>query len=96
MSPPFRLATFNLENLDWSRTHEMEFVRRMAVLKLILNDLAADVICLQEVAAQKSPPVKGAGFLLLIVSSVIRLTKITIARRAFGPEPTRQRMSIIW
>ena len=43
----------------------MEFVRRMAVLKLILNDLAADVICLQEVAAQKSPPVKGRRFLAL-------------------------------
>lgn len=55
MTASFRLATFNLENLDWSRTHDMEFGRRMAVLQPILNELAADVICLQEVAAQKSP-----------------------------------------
>jgi len=43
----------------------MEFVRRMAVLRPILNDLAADVICLQEVAAQKPPPHVGRRFLAL-------------------------------
>ncbi len=43
----------------------MEFVRRMAVLRPILNDLAADVICLQEVDAQKSPPHGGRRFLAL-------------------------------
>jgi len=45
----FGVATFNLENFDWSRAHELEFARRIAVLRPILNDLAADVICLQEV-----------------------------------------------
>ena len=59
------IANINLENLDWSRAHEMEFVRRMAVLRPILNDLAADVICLQEVAAQKPPPQVGRRFLAL-------------------------------
>lgn len=43
----------------------MEFVRRMAVLRPILNELAADVICLQEVDAQKSPPHGERRFLAL-------------------------------
>lgn len=65
MTASFRLATFNLENFDWSAAHEMEFLRRMAVLKPILTDLAADIICLQEVAAQKSPPHRGRQFVAL-------------------------------
>jgi len=65
MTVSFRLATFNVENFDWSRAHETEFVRRMAVLRPILNDLAADVICLQEVDAQKSPPHGARRFLAL-------------------------------
>ena len=68
----------------------MEFVRRIAVLRPILNDLAADVICLQEVDAQKSPPQEGADFSLLTVSSAIPPTKVTTARRAFGLERMRQ------
>jgi endonuclease/exonuclease/phosphatase family metal-dependent hydrolase len=61
----FRVATFNLENLDWSREHETEFAQRMAVLKPIMNELAADVICLQEVDAQKLPSHEVRRFLAL-------------------------------
>ena len=43
----------------------MEFARRIAVLRPILNDLAADVICLQEAAAQKPPPHVRRRFLAL-------------------------------
>ena len=65
MTVSFGVATFNLENFDWSRAHELEFTRRIAVLRPILNNLAADVICLQEVDAQKSPPHGGRRFLAL-------------------------------
>ncbi|HUZ91424.1 MAG TPA: endonuclease/exonuclease/phosphatase family protein [Methylocella sp.] len=65
MAVSFRIATFNLENLDWSRERETEFAQRMAVLRPIMNELAADIICLQEVDAQKSPPHEGRRFLAL-------------------------------
>jgi hypothetical protein len=64
-------------------------------LKPTLNDVAADVICLQEVELRSRPLMEDAGSLLLIVFSAIRLTKVTTARRAFGLERTRQRISII-
>src|SRR5208337_4255452 len=54
MNKKFRLATFNIENLDWARTHEDEFSRRLAALHPILRELAADVLCLQEVGAQRA------------------------------------------
>ncbi len=54
MSAVFRLATFNIENLDWSPAHEDVFARRAAALRPILDALAADVLCLQEVHAQKA------------------------------------------
>jgi endonuclease/exonuclease/phosphatase family metal-dependent hydrolase len=65
MTVSFRLATFNLENLDVSRGHENEFERRIAVLRPILKDLAADVLCLQEVDAQKTSPHGSRQFLAL-------------------------------
>src|ERR1700704_1310354 len=54
MTISFRLATFNLENFEVSRGHENEFEHRIEVLRPILKDLAADVLCLQEVDAQKT------------------------------------------
>lgn len=44
-----RIATFNIENLDSPVTH------RLAVLRPALKRLKADVVCLQEVNAQKLP-----------------------------------------
>jgi endonuclease/exonuclease/phosphatase family metal-dependent hydrolase len=48
-----RLATFNLENLDWSATRAAAFAARRAALLPLLAALDADVLCLQEVGAQK-------------------------------------------
>ena len=53
MTDVFRLATFNLENLDWSASHPETFARRCAALRPILEALDADILCLQEIDAQK-------------------------------------------
>lgn len=65
MRASFRLATFNLENLNVSRGHENEFERRIAVLRPTLKEIAADVLCLQEVDAQKISPHGSRQFLAL-------------------------------
>lgn len=49
----FRLATFNIENLDWSAAHEEDFQRRLRVLRPVLQELHADILCLQEIDAQR-------------------------------------------
>ncbi|MFY9656002.1 MAG: endonuclease/exonuclease/phosphatase family protein [Methylocystis sp.] len=54
MSEEFRIATFNLENLDWTAASERAFERRVAALRPLLIDLRADVLCLQEIAGRKS------------------------------------------
>lgn len=48
-----RLSTFNIENLTWSRSRPEAFERRLKALRPILDSLDADVLCLQEVDAQK-------------------------------------------
>ena len=65
MLTPFRLATFNLENLDCASAHNRAFERRLGVLKPILSELAADVLCLQEIDAQKAADHDGRRFLAL-------------------------------
>lgn len=54
MSETLRLATFNLESLDDSGKREAEFRARLPGLRAKLSALKADVLCLQEVNAQKS------------------------------------------
>lgn len=49
----FRLATFNLENLDWSATKPDAFARRTGALRPLLEALDADILCLQEIHAQR-------------------------------------------
>ncbi|MBP2316207.1 endonuclease/exonuclease/phosphatase family protein [Azospirillum soli] len=51
MSRSFRIATFNLESLD--DTAEPPFDERVAVLRPQLERLNADILCLQEVNAQR-------------------------------------------
>lgn len=53
MTNSFRLATFNLEHLDWSANRAGEFARRCAALRPLLHALDADILCLQEIDAQK-------------------------------------------
>ncbi len=55
MSQAFRIATFNLESLD--DTGEPPFAERAAVLRPQLERLRADILCLQEVNAQRQ--IKG-------------------------------------
>jgi len=61
----FRLATFNLENLDWSPGRDAAFAQRLGVLKPLLNDCAADILCLQEVNAQRAASHDERRFLAL-------------------------------
>ncbi|MGD9545287.1 MAG: endonuclease/exonuclease/phosphatase family protein [Methylocystis sp.] len=49
----FRLATFNLENLDWRATRPEAFARRTDALRPLLEALDADILCLQEIHAQR-------------------------------------------
>lgn len=65
MAASFRLATFNVENLDWSPSAQEEFERRLAVLRPLFAELAADAICLQEVDAQRPTPQAPRRFLAL-------------------------------
>ncbi|MBM3576444.1 MAG: endonuclease/exonuclease/phosphatase family protein [Alphaproteobacteria bacterium] len=51
--PAFRLATFNLENLDWSATKPNDFARRADALRPLIETLDADILCLQEIHAQR-------------------------------------------
>ncbi|QGM47482.1 endonuclease/exonuclease/phosphatase family protein [Methylocystis heyeri] len=53
MQAEFRVATFNLENLEWTPTGEEAFARRKAVLDPMLRELDADVLCLQEIGAHR-------------------------------------------
>lgn len=50
----FRLATLNLENLDWAANRPEAFARRAAALRPLLARLDADILCLQEIDAQKA------------------------------------------
>jgi endonuclease/exonuclease/phosphatase family metal-dependent hydrolase len=59
------LATFNLENLDCSAARRAVFERRLGVLRPLMSELAADVLCLQEINAQKTADHDGRRFLAL-------------------------------
>ena len=54
-SVPLRLASFNLESLDFAPSDPLWFEARAAVLRPVLAALDADVLCLQEVNAQHQP-----------------------------------------
>lgn len=58
MSETLRVATFNLESLDDSGKREADFRARLPGLRAKLLQLEADVLCLQEVNAQKPPGAK--------------------------------------
>ncbi len=50
-----RLATYNLENLDDDGDANLPLDLRLPLLRATLADLSADILCLQEVNAQKPP-----------------------------------------
>jgi endonuclease/exonuclease/phosphatase family metal-dependent hydrolase len=62
----FRLATFNIENLDLEPAGDSAFARRIAALRPELIALAADILCLQEVnAGRRSKGSAGRGLAAL-------------------------------
>jgi endonuclease/exonuclease/phosphatase family metal-dependent hydrolase len=80
-----RLATFNLENLDWSPAHDAEFEARRVRLAPLLAALDADVLCLQEVGAQK--PVKHAPRAFLALDRLLAGTPYAAFERAASVRP---------
>ncbi len=60
-----RLATFNLESLDFAPSDPLWFEARAAVLRPILAALEADVLCLQEVNGQHVPGAATRSLLAL-------------------------------
>lgn len=50
-----RLATYNLENLDDDQGSDLPLEERLPALRSALAELSADILCLQEVNAQKPP-----------------------------------------
>ncbi len=81
----FRLATFNLENLEWAPAHETAFAARRAALLPLLMALDADVLCLQEVGAQK--PRKHARRAFLALDRLLAGTPYEAFARAASVRP---------
>jgi endonuclease/exonuclease/phosphatase family metal-dependent hydrolase len=80
-----RLATFNLENLDWSPAREADFEGRRLRLAPLLAALDADVLCLQEVGAQK--PHKHAPRAFLALERLLAGTPYAGFQRAASVRP---------
>ncbi len=68
----FRIATFNLENLD-DDAADPPFATRIATLRPQLERLSADILCLQEVDAQH--PVKSEPRILRALSRLLDGTR---------------------
>lgn len=68
----FRIATFNLENLD-DDADEPPFEARIATLRPQLERLEADILCLQEVDAQH--PVKSEPRILRALTRLLEDTR---------------------
>lgn len=74
----FRIATFNLENLDGDRLDQNgqpvrpTLAERAATLRPTLDRLRADILCLQEAHGQETP---GAPRDLLALKSVLSATR---------------------
>jgi endonuclease/exonuclease/phosphatase family metal-dependent hydrolase len=60
-----RVATFNIESLDVSPQAHVDLETRVTVLRPVLERLAADVLCLQEVNGQRVPGKKGRQLIAL-------------------------------
>lgn len=82
MSQTFRIATFNLESLD--DTADPPFDERIAVLRPQLERLKADVLCLQEVNAQRI--VKGEPRTLRALDRLLDGTPYAGFHRTAGEE----------
>ncbi len=82
MSQDLRIATFNLESLD--DTGEPPFAERTAVLRPQLERLQADILCLQEVNAQREA--KGEPRTLRALDRLLEGTAYADFHRTTGGE----------
>lgn len=85
----FRIATFNLENLGEVADDGAPLETRLAALRPQLQRLSADILCLQEVNAQKEP---GKGRSLRALDALVHDTPYETYARAVtaspaGPKP---------
>ena len=76
-----RLATFNLENLDDAPDGAPPLAERLRILRPQLERLAADVLCLQEVNAQRDGP-KGVARTLRALDRLVDGTQYATYQRA--------------
>ena len=88
---PWRLATFNVESLDLEPADPDRFARRVAALRPLLEEMNADVLCLQEVNAQHLPGEKARRFLAL--DKLISGTAYARYSRATSVQPEINRPS---
>ncbi|WP_442753347.1 endonuclease/exonuclease/phosphatase family protein [Methylocystis sp. JAN1] len=83
-----RLASFNLENLDYAASRRDAFDARRAALLPLFAELDADVICLQEVGAQK--PHKRGAREFLALNRLLEGTPYARFHRAASVRPGAQ------
>ena len=81
----FRIATFNLENLD-DDADEPPFEERIATLRPQLERLEADILCLQEVDAQH--PVKSEPRILRALTRLLEGTRYAGYHVTAGDAPS--------
>jgi len=62
MRPVLRVASFNLESFGGNRFDRARLAPRLHAFRPRLIDLGADILCLQEVNAQKSPGASARSF----------------------------------
>ncbi|MDB5569803.1 MAG: endonuclease/exonuclease/phosphatase family protein [Hyphomicrobiales bacterium] len=77
----FAIASFNAENLGFSR----DFDQRLGALRPVLHALRADVLCLQEVNAPRETPQGPRGFAPL--DELVRGTPYATFHRATSARP---------
>ena len=93
-----RLATFNIESLDWSQDQAAWFDQRAAALRPILNTLDADILCLQEVNAQHRVNDDKRSFvalLKLIDGTALQDFHLAGSTRPRGPDPADRHNLVI-
>lgn len=85
----FTIATFNLENLDFSPARAEEFELRAAALRPILVRLGADILCLQEIHARKTPggPRRFVALERLLEGGPYADFHLALSHRPGGDEP---------
>lgn len=87
-----RIATFNLENLDDAPARGRPLDGRLPALRPALEDLAADVLCLQEVSARRPAASRKGPRTLEALDTLLRDTRyaeyarvVSLHRDGHGP-----------